>query len=79
MVNERLAAQIYGFTRTSTSNCVCHNRPQDRSTFRDEVSFKEFGISGLCQRGQDDVFGGDDLDEDGVPWGNSGYSNLRNY
>lgn len=79
MVNEALAQAIYGVARTAKTNCVCHDRPQTRETFRDEVSFKEFGISGLCQRGQDDVFGGDDPDEDGVPWGNSGYSNLRNY
>jgi len=79
MVNEALAQAIYGVKRTTKTNCVCHNRPQARESFRDEVSFKEFGISGLCQRGQDDVFGGDDLDEDGVPWGDSGYNNLRNY
>ena len=27
------------------------------TTFRDELSFKEFTISGLCQKCQDDIFG----------------------
>jgi hypothetical protein len=57
MVNEKLATQVFGITRTSTSNCVCHNQPQSRSTFRDEISFREFSISGMCQKSQDDVFG----------------------
>ena len=57
MVNEKLAVQIFGVTRTSGANCVCHNKPQSRVTFRDEVSFREFGISGLCQESQDDIFG----------------------
>jgi len=27
------------------------------TSFRDELSFKEFTISGLCQKCQDDIFG----------------------
>lgn len=77
MVNEKFAAQIYGVTRTAKTNCVCHNKPQDRSTFKNEVSFKEFGISGLCQREQDSIFG---EDEDFPIDDNDGnYNNLRNY
>ena len=63
MVDEKFAAQIYGVARTSPLNCVCHNKPQNRSTFKNEVSFKEFGISGLCQREQDAIFG----DDEGFP------------
>jgi hypothetical protein len=63
MVNEKFTAQIYGVTRTSPLNCVCHNEPQNRSAFGDEISFKEFGISGLCQREQDAIFG----DDEGFP------------
>lgn len=29
--------------------------------FKDAVSVKEFGLSGLCQKCQDDFFGGDEL------------------
>lgn len=32
----------------------------DVSTFKDALSHKEFGISGLCQACQDSVFGGDE-------------------
>ena len=28
MVNEKLATGVFGITRTSTSNCVCHNNPR---------------------------------------------------
>jgi hypothetical protein len=31
--------------------------------FRDELSKKEFGISGFCQSCQDDIFGGPDEDD----------------
>lgn len=36
----------------------------DPSSFRDDLSRKEFGISGFCQKCQDDTFGGG-LDDDG--------------
>ncbi len=31
-----------------------------KSSFRDELSLQEFRISGLCQKCQDEVFGGDE-------------------
>jgi hypothetical protein len=63
MVNEALAERIYGIKRTAKTNCVCHNKPQSRERFKNELSFKEFSISGLCQYSQDVVFG----DDDGFP------------
>ena len=33
--------------------------------FRDELSRKEHGISGLCQGCQDEIFGGPEEDDDG--------------
>lgn len=43
--------------------CVLCNQPAIE--FKDELSRKEYTISGMCQKCQDDVFGGDDeeLDE----------------
>lgn len=38
---------------------VCVFCAQDASAFRDELSRKEFSISGLCQECQDETFGGD--------------------
>lgn len=64
MVNENLAQMIYGFKRISSSHCVCHNAPQSLDTFRDEISVKEFLISGLCQVSQDEVFNGEWADEE---------------
>jgi hypothetical protein len=60
MVNEKLAAGIFGVTRTSRANCVCHDIPQAAASFSDEVSFREFSISGLCQKTQDEIFGEDE-------------------
>ena len=35
---------------------ICHNEVKDED-FRDEKSRKEYDISGLCQKCQDDTFG----------------------
>ena len=35
---------------------ICHNEIKDED-FRDDKSRKEYNISGLCQKCQDDVFG----------------------
>jgi hypothetical protein len=51
-----LAQEVWGVKRTSAQNCACHNKPQGRGDFRDELSWKEFGISGLCQQEQDNFF-----------------------
>lgn len=45
------------FLITEKSLCVfCHN-PINKEDFRDRISFKEYSISGLCQKCQDDTFG----------------------
>ncbi len=38
-------------------NCPLCRRKVDKDEFRDELSRKEFEISGLCQSCQDDIFG----------------------
>lgn len=37
--------------------CPFCKKPIDATTFRDELSLKEFKISGMCQKCQDDFFG----------------------
>jgi hypothetical protein len=53
---EELAESIWNVRRTSADNCVCHNLPQTRETFEDELSWREFRISGLCQSEQNRIF-----------------------
>jgi len=40
------------------------------TSFRDDVSRKEYAISAMCQSCQDDVFGVSDLEPDEDPWDN---------
>ena len=62
-VKEEMAFKLFGRSRTlaiAGNGCVkCGESAVD---FRDELSRKEFGISGLCQPCQDGIFGveGDD-------------------
>ena len=62
---EQLGRKMFGTSRSEamkSSKCVCCGAAAER--FRDELSRKEWGISGLCQTCQDDVF-----DRDGSqPW-----------
>jgi hypothetical protein len=63
MVNEDLALRIFGVVRTSRNNCVCHNEPQSGFSFKDEISAREFLISGLCQKSQDEIFNSEEEEE----------------
>lgn len=54
---QRLATQAYGRSAPTPGCCICHDQPQARADFRDDVSFAEFGLSRLCQKEQDKVFG----------------------
>ena len=54
--------EAMGFSKEvkKVENCVCpmcNGKINFESDFRDEVSFKEFKISGLCQMCQDNFFG----------------------
>jgi hypothetical protein len=59
-----LALTLFGRSRTlavAGKSCVMCGKFADN--FRDELSRKEFNISGLCQRCQDQVFTEDMTDE----------------
>lgn len=43
--------------RVESGKCPMCGQPIDITTFRDELSLKEFGISGICQECQDEIFG----------------------
>lgn len=49
--------------RVEQGLCPVCKKQIDMNEFRDNLSRKEFGISGLCQECQDKVFG-KDVDED---------------
>ena len=56
-VVDSFAKAAFGRTNSesvATATCVCCGG--DASTFRDALSRKEFGISGMCQKCQDSVF-----------------------
>ena len=51
------AKRLFGRVR-SADNCVCCNSTMvTEADFRDNLSRKEFGISGFCQKCQDVTFG----------------------
>ena len=61
---EDTAMKLFGRSRMlaiAGKGCVKCGKPA--VDFRDEISKKEFGISGFCQVCQDDIFGGPDEDD----------------
>lgn len=53
---------LMGKNRTETimnGHCMTCNNEFIADNFRDELSEKEYSISGMCQECQDNVFGGD--------------------
>ena len=58
---EEMAFALFGRSRTlaiAGGQCVKCGFPHNlRSDFRDALSHKEYGISGLCQPCQDGIFG----------------------
>ena len=61
---ENTAERLFGRSRLlaiAGNSCVKCGEPA--VDFRDEISKKEFGISGFCQVCQDDIFGGPDEDD----------------
>ena len=53
-------------TCISEGICITCDEARDlkATSFRDDISRKEYAISAMCQSCQDDVFGHDDEDED---------------
>lgn len=52
--------QIFGIDRKHsimTKMCVFCGKPALEADFRDEISKREFSISGICQACQDQTFG----------------------
>ena len=55
---EEMALRLFGRSRTvAMSNGQCVKCGGFNLEFNDELSRKEYGISGLCQRCQDGIFG----------------------
>ena len=55
---------LYGRSRSqSIAGNVCVTCGGQVGEFRDALSRKEYGISGMCQKCQDSVFGGVDIEE----------------
>lgn len=66
-MNEDIMRQVgFGQSVDDVHNGLCPSCHQhvDSSAFRDEVSKREFGISGLCQKCQDEIFGSNTEDTD---------------
>ena len=62
---DALAQAAFGRTPAETvpGTCVCHGKPCRPEDFRDDVSRREFAITGMCQIGQDEVFNDREEDE----------------
>jgi hypothetical protein len=55
---DEVALKSFGRSRTlAISGHCCVKCGKDATKFKDEVSKREFKISGLCQHCQDDVWG----------------------
>lgn len=53
------AKEMFGWNGDDMCCRICNSRIIV-DEFRDELSRKEFDISGMCQRCQDDTFGGEE-------------------
>ena len=54
---ENTAQQFFGRSRNDSACVTCGSDKISRADFSDNLSWKEFNISHLCQRCQDSVFG----------------------
>lgn len=55
-----LMEAVAGKPRTMGECATCDNKFDPVEEFRDVLSLKEYRISGMCQKCQDSVFGGDE-------------------
>ena len=64
---EEMAFKLFGRSRTlAIASNQCVKCGELAAEFNDELSRKEYGISGLCQCCQDDIFGPNDDCKDEV-------------
>ena len=66
---ESALSSIFGVDRVQTiagGDCISCDEARDlkATSFRDDVSRKEYSISGMCQSCQDDLFGPDQDDDE---------------
>ena len=57
---DNFTKKAFGMSQTEAKEkkvCPFCHKPINVEDFRDELSIKEYGISGLCQKCQDDTFG----------------------
>ena len=68
---ESMLTSVFGVDRVQTITeafCVsCDSENNNAVSFRDDLSRKEYAISGMCQSCQDDVFGVGEPDDDEWP------------
>ena len=61
LAKEAMSLNLYGRSRSSALAAgQCVKCGEFNLEFRDELSRKEYGISGLCQPCQDQIFGEED-------------------
>ena len=61
-VLDNITKDTFGKSKTDAEEekvCVFCHKPINFKDFRNEISRKEYAISGICQKCQDDVFGKD--------------------
>lgn len=59
---DNLIKEVLGINRVESiqsDKCVFGEPPHDATTFRNEISRREYRISGICQSCQDAIFGVD--------------------
>ena len=66
---ESALSEIFGVDRVQTiagGDCISCDEARDlkATSFRDDVSRKEYSISGMCQSCQDDLFGHDEPEDE---------------
>ena len=65
---DSMLSSIFGVDRVKTISeafCVsCDSEGNNAASFRDDISRKEYAISGMCQSCQDDVFGVGEPEDD---------------
>jgi RNA processing factor Prp31 len=57
---DNFAKKSFGISKTEAKEkmlCVFCKEKIEMKDFRDQLSIKEYGISGICQKCQDDTFG----------------------